>query len=820
MEALISGQAGTAVILGARAQVRPLGEAPRDPVPLALAWQSLQGCNDVVQRNVKNVRDADRIAHVSWQTDRALRLALLLIDPETKPGLSQEIAPLLEEMLASEDVINSIDARLYAFPLPENAFLHLSSLHDLPPVLDKIIKGVLGAQNGVAAARAAFEALDPENFSDERERALWLSSIVIQGSMRDLAKAIGDPRNVDFVALRAMGRHRALPNASNILRAWLNNFREDRKPNIAAPEYDADDDFEWESELVGGGQAGRRAFESAINQQSGIIRKVREGDYAAAREYADELVTSQTTNSTPEQIAKSLCRLAKSAKELGVPELQIEWSERAVEICPTDPIAYGHLADALIGVGNYSAADSSLSETERLGNKLYALNGRARILRAVGRPAEARDLYLEAAKAFPEEEGVEYSFAGAAETLRDMGRSAEALAEYERLVDRWPLESSFRNGLASTLAELGRFGEATRTYSQAASLDKTSVISLTGRASVAKMSGRLAEAEQIYRDAVKQYPSNSVAKCGLGEVLRLQGNFADARAAYEEARKASKLIPHPVVGLAEVYRDEGSSLKSLELIQSALGQFAYDRGVRLTHALALKWVGRYNDAMSEIDKVVAEFPYFISAQMARADILRSVGHGRHALRAYDAILSLRRNYSPAEVGKIAVLIQMGDYDAAERLLPDIVPHTQSEWSKYLLKAILLKERGSVKAAIRHLEKGVSKTPFSRMKRIMSNSLALIHIERRDYKTAFRVAVPMSGDPLNVIYLHSLAASHRTGQARHLLQSLSAAPQPGHVLALVDALGRSFGLTGGAPVADPRTRDVLLGRERALILAAA
>jgi tetratricopeptide (TPR) repeat protein len=181
------------------------------------------------------------------------------------------------------------------------------------------------------------------------------------------------------------------------------------------------------------------------------------------------LIGAQKLNSLPEHMGMSLSRLSHKAKELGVPELQLEWAERATELNPADPLTFAHLADALITVGRFSDAGRVYDKIESLGDRVIAESGRARILRATGKLPEARTRYLSVANDFPHDPNIWHALVGAAKVLRDLGRLDEALTEYKTLTDRFPFEAAVWAGLASVQMDLGRFDEAIKLFGIASS---------------------------------------------------------------------------------------------------------------------------------------------------------------------------------------------------------------------------------------------------------------------------------------------------------------------------------------------------------------
>lgn len=795
MEALISGQAGLAIVLGHTPQIRPVGGEPRKVGSLAIAHRLLDGCQDVVARTLRNIKEVDAVARRAWNADRGLRLCLLMLEDDNQALLNDTCFDLLEKILSEKTAFESIEARLFADEIPDQYLSKvISACGSTHRTSQCLLQGVQQAQEGIRRARAAFDALPPDIFGASIEsRSRFLSKIVIEGGMSDLAKAISKGTGVDFAFLSLMQKTRGLDAASEVLKAWGREFRQSdgRTKRAVQPELD------WrEDRSATQADGGRRAFENAMQQQAAIVERLKERDVRRAVEFTDSLVRQQMQISSPQHIAKSLSRLSHMAKVYEIPDLQLKWALEAVSIFPDDPITYGHLADAYIGLGKLFEADQALLECETRGDPLFARTIRAKILMLRGDYPASRALYLSTAAEFDTHDGVEHAYAGAAECLKDMGRLDESLKEYEKLSDRWPFDSSLHSARAAVLLELGRFSEANAGFVRAGSTDKTSSQAENGRAHVARIAGNLADAERIYRDVLTKFPNNSHTLSGLAEVLRLVGRNDEAIELLNEARQRAPFSPLPIIGMAECLRDRGEFAAMHDWIARFEGEFAEEPQLFLLKARALQGLSRLNESLMIYDQIIAKHPFFTHAECQRADFLRRTGRHPQALAGYEALLAKRPRYMAAVAGRAASLIALGRLKEASWLLPEISPRSQGEWSRYLLRALYMCEEGAQKGAIRLLERGIQKCPFARNRRLMKNALTTILLRRSDYKAAGRTAEPMPGEMSNVIYLHALLATHRTGQARKEIEAIKLSGAPREVIYIAEQVGKLFGAVEG------------------------
>ena len=120
MDAYVSGQAGRAVCLdGERAFLINVNALDAEiGLPIGLAGSSLSGATDVVTlRSVTRGQVADRLKH-EWNCDRALRLTLILLDPDEDIETKRYVLPGLNKLLTNPQVGQFVETRLASRPLP------------------------------------------------------------------------------------------------------------------------------------------------------------------------------------------------------------------------------------------------------------------------------------------------------------------------------------------------------------------------------------------------------------------------------------------------------------------------------------------------------------------------------------------------------------------------------------------------------------------------------------------------------------------------------------------------------------------------------
>ncbi len=123
---------------------------------------------------------------------------------------------------------------------------------------------------------------------------------------------------------------------------------------------------------------------------------------------------------------KSLCDLAKRAQDIGLRELQLEFTSRAVELKNDDGWSWQQHGKALLDNGRLPNALAAYEQAIIFSKSAAAYNGRA-------------------------------------ETLRSLNRPHEALEAYEAVIAAHPEDVVAKNGCACVLIDMRRFGDAMKT---------------------------------------------------------------------------------------------------------------------------------------------------------------------------------------------------------------------------------------------------------------------------------------------------------------------------------------------------------------------
>lgn len=798
MRAIISGEAAVAAILGKAVELRPVGAEPIENLRIYDLNRALDGCRDMRLVEVKDETEADAMAELAWATDRALRFFLFLLDPEEETEELKEYAECIEELILDKATRLNLEKRLLSSVIP--ILIEVNRINKALEACEnasELFAFVISLQPTIAKVAQAYDEVNEKSFGEAEDKRLCRELLTSDGAFRDLVIAIHEGRDLNFLRLAVTAKHRTYAQGLTEFFALLQPSNQKiLRPALQEP--DADDDAFDQFDASKHGDF--EAFSRVRAQQRGIIERLKQQDLDTARRFANQLIADQRRLSNKEHIAKSLCFLAQQAKQYEATELQLVWAEQANETDPSDPITSGQLADAYICAGNFVAAYEAIDQTERRGDPLYAATSRARIRRMEGRYAEAYHLYLDAARSHDAAKNVVHAWTGVAETLRDMGKFEEALAQYRALVERWQNDAGLRSGLASVLMEAGRYQDAIKEFNIALQY-RGGIVAENGLATSYKLAGNIDRALEIYDNILEYAPFNTATLCGRAEVFRANDDLSAALDAYNLAIERASHSPRPWAGLGHVLEDLGRFEDAKKVYSEGERRFPGDEYIAVGRAHLLRREHKFHEALNAFDELAGRFPFNRWVKWARGDVLRSMGHREAALQAMTLILEAWPDYSPAQISKASLLIEIGRYDEAIALL-DARDTPANDWSRAVLRAMICKARGQWDEALLGLTHSLSRAKLPRERRFIKSAIAALDLQRGRPEAAAHLAEAKAGEITDVIYFHALAAARKHKKAKSLYERMVQSERDSSYMGIVIEIARRFHVIEGTPSHPP------------------
>ena len=335
---------------------------------------------------------------------------------------------------------------------------------------------------------------------------------------------------------------------------------------------------------MGRPKRGHAVFEAVNRQKESIKRLLSEADVDRALGYVDDLVHYQETRSEPENLARSLCDLAKHAKDIGAHDIQLNLAKRAVDVLPSGSWSLAQLGDAYLCFGRYQEALEAYDATVTYGDACMGRSGRAQVLKAMGSLDEALKEYDTAIAEFP---GAVVPRSGRAEVLKTMGRVNEALREYDRSIEKLPTDRVARSGKASALVILSRYQEALELLPVGMRRTLDDWIDFHIRGMISMKQGNLTEAVEIFETGVRDNPWSL-------SVGYFRNALAVAKLREKQHQEALEAIGDEQSTVSDILRIHAfGELRQIEEVQEALSRVRDNRlpaVVSLRDELASRYV--------------------------------------------------------------------------------------------------------------------------------------------------------------------------------------------------------------------------------------
>jgi len=221
-----------------------------------------------------------------------------------------------------------------------------------------------------------------------------------------------------------------------------------------------------------------------------------------------------------------------------------------------------------------------------------------------------------------------------------LGRRDDAIRYYQEGIQAEPKESNYyRKRLAESLITERKYSEAVKTIESVIKDDPKDAEARLLRGSLYLSTGNLDKAVTDLQEAVRTDLTNPVARYLLGNALAEQGQYAIA---IPELEKAMQLDPGHLqarLKLAQIQilidQDEGA-IKTTQNILEDLD--VRNPSAQILHAIALRKLGRFDDARADIQRVLKAQPNSAEAWLQLGELRLSAQNYKEAEQGF------RRSY--------------------------------------------------------------------------------------------------------------------------------------------------------------------------------
>jgi len=349
-----------------------------------------------------------------------------------------------------------------------------------------------------------------------------------------------------------------------------------------------------------------------------------------------------------------------------------------------------------------------------------------------------QELQLEfASMAVTEAPGDAWSYA----TLGDAFRS---LTEFQQSLDMYHTAEVLGNvcvalcGRAEVLKDLGQIEESLQIYEQCIQEFPTDLVPRNGRAAALAYNGKLQQALDTYDEILRETPFDLVTNSGRAQVLRNMGRLDEALKEFSELAKSYPEGLFQQSARAEVLRELGKLEKAEEALVIMVEHFPLAPGPRNSYAKLLRDLGHFSEALNEYNKTITKFPLNHWAYVGVAETYKKIGRLQEALDAYEQAMNRFPRSVTARNGKASVLVAMGNYLTALKMLPTNLPATQSEWVAYHIRGMAQLRSGKLESAEEIFERGAREreNPWVFQRAYFKTALASLRIQQKRYPEVF------------------------------------------------------------------------------------
>jgi tetratricopeptide (TPR) repeat protein len=250
--------------------------------------------------------------------------------------------------------------------------------------------------------------------------------------------------------------------------------------------------------------------------------------------------------------------------------------------------------------------------------------------------------------------------------------------------------------------------------------------------------GKLQQALDAYDEILRETTFDLVTNIGRAQVLRDMGRLDEALKEFSELAKSYPEGLFQQSARAEVLRELGKLEKAEEALVIMVEHFPLAPEPRTAYAKLLRDLGRFSEALKEYYKIITKFPLNPWAYIGVAETYKKTGRLQEALDAYEQVMNRFPRSATARNGKASVLVAMGNYLTALRILPTNLPATQSEWVAYHIRGMAQLRSGKLGSAEEIFEWGAREreNPWVSQRAYFKTALASLRVQQKRYPEVF------------------------------------------------------------------------------------
>ena len=262
-----------------------------------------------------------------------------------------------------------------------------------------------------------------------------------------------------------------------------------------------------------------------------------------------------------------------------------------------------------------------------------------------GLGAVARSVYSRALEANGEDLDVLYNYAL---TIAEVGDLREAAAIYQRILEIRPDFDDARNNMGILEARAGSLGAARTCFRKILDHNPAYSEATLNLAQTYLDEERTDAAASVYLDGLRHDPDSAIFLRKLGYVRHLQGDLEEAVELHERAMEIDPLDRHTLLNLSFLDGTRGRFEKALQVARRGLTAYPRDAGLLNASGMALRGLGRTNEATVQLRDAITVEPGFDGPYLNLARFYLEDGEKSRAREVLRELLAVVPDHEEAE----------------------------------------------------------------------------------------------------------------------------------------------------------------------------
>ncbi len=291
------------------------------------------------------------------------------------------------------------------------------------------------------------------------------------------------------------------------------------------------------------------------------------------------------------------------------------------------------------------------------------------------------------------------------------GRVGEAAALFKAAIELEPDQKGPKTKLGIILMEWGRLIEAETLFKDALKIDPSDRVASQRLGLLYEYLGKDGLAIKFFRRGLigtdKDYLGVSV---NLGRLLNKQGRFHETVEALEPRLPLtySALEPHMILGAAYLSTDQFEMARAR--FQRVLELDEASREAKIGLVIALKGLGRLEEALQKSKALAGEHPKWLVAQLQTGDILLELDRLSEAQRVFDKAIKAGSDKNDIQRRLAQYYVRVKDYAKAKQIYQGLLATDAADISDYTKLSELQRAEKEYDKGIETLKMAVKRFP--------------------------------------------------------------------------------------------------------------